>query len=312
MKKMLPIILLISVVLVSGCVDLGGIFKGQFGQGNVTELSPDIVVIQNENTYPTPPIQAGGEFTYTFEVYNQNNVRFVDKHNVTLIDAGLCKRTSGSDTVDGKLVPQQTNYTEWQFEAPSNPQIGNIPAKCPVKYKVVYVYSAVTQTDLGVISGTRLTQLQKAGEAPSFSQTQVIGDGPIKVTFEYGAPMPARTDSVLPVFITVEDKGSGSVEGAQGDIPEGKITVKIPVDLSINDITSGEACGGYFKVSGHDLINNKIPMIKKKSPQIRCSFTVPGEDKVPDEKTYYISSELGYIYRLDKSFDVQIQPTLTQ
>jgi hypothetical protein len=312
----LGILCLFVVVLASACVEIPG-----FGQGNVktTELPPDIMVVQNTNTIPTPPVNTGDQLTVSFEIKNQDDTNEISSANIQLFDYGLCSpqeslfTPEGWDQITGtysysfnSFAPGQTEFIEWTFKAPTNDQTGSLGTTCPIRFKTSYNFSAVSQINVEVITSDRLKDLQRSGETPTFTPDQTIGRGPIKISFDFGAALPIRASSILPVFITVEDKG----EGLLGDIPSRKLMFSVPDTFNVS------SCDKFEQVS---LVNktrtytNKqsIPMIKKKSPQLRCSFTVPNDAQVVVEKTYYLSANMSYTYSLTNEVDVEIKPTLT-
>jgi hypothetical protein len=199
MRKL--IFLVLGLVFISGCssINIPGLSRGQTGE--VTEFPPDIITISNENVIPNP-VSAEDVFTVSFEVKNIDDINEINNVKVELFDWGLCNPNIGSDwTVDqgmyirdlGTLSPQQTEFIEWQFSAPSNDQIANLPAECPIRYKVVYDFVANTQTNMLVISSDRLAQLQRAGQNPTFTSSETIGRGPVKINIEFGTTLPIRT-----------------------------------------------------------------------------------------------------------------------
>lgn len=308
------VLALFLVLLISGCAGMPDIFGLGGGGSNVnkTELSPDLVIIQNINVIPNPPIYAGDTFTVSFEVKNQDDLNGVNDVKYSLFDSGLCNWDSGDNTSGsvsgGKLVPLQTELYQWTFKAPDNNLIAHLPAKCPIRFKVNYTYESNSSVDVDIISTERLKQLQRAGNTPSFTPSNVVGRGPIKIYFTFGSEMPVRSGNTLSVFINVVDKGSG----LYGTIPSGDLSITFPLDLT--DPNCGEKfnCG-----SGRSAVckNNKpspigdIPIIKKSSPQLRC--IVNASSTVTDEKTEYIIASLNYNYDVEGETSVGVKPTMT-
>ncbi len=217
------------------------------------------------------------------------------------IDTSASTTTSSSTTKTGAKTyfPLQTELKEWDFTAPKNSEIGNMPRTCGIKYKITYDFTAKTQTDVSVISAAKMSEMQRAGQEPSANPTQSVGVGPIKVFFDFGVKQPIKSGDVMPVFITVEDRGSG----IYSKVLAGKLKIKMPANFEkiVCDKFSGS--GGEFKNTAD------IPMIKKKSPQLRCSFKMPS---VTDIKTFYITAELPYEYKLDDEIKVSVNPTLVR
>ncbi len=205
------------------------------------------------------------------------------------------KNFNNNDNAAGDTyMPLQTELKEWSFTAPSNEQIGNMPANCPIRYKISYHFTAKTQADVTVISPEKLREQQRSGEEESIVSTQNKGIGPLKIDISFGAKQPIKSGDILPVFIRVEDKGTG----IYGKIPAGKLKLYVPE--------------GFERVScskfDNDYKNNiDISMIKRRSPQIRCSFKAPAVDNI---RTYYFKAELEYRYEKDYKIDVDIKPVL--
>ena len=311
MKKLIP--LLILVVLTAGCIDLPDFLQSGMDT-QTTELPPDIMVIQNSNVIPRPPVNAQDQFTVSFEIQNQDDLREVEDVMVQLYDYGLCNPLSGTPdwivtqgiytSTFADFAPDQTEFVEWTFQAPSSDQMGYLETTCPVRYKVSYEFTAASQIDTQVISSDRLKQLQRTGQTPNFTAKQVVGRGPVKIYFSYGASLPIRTssdiDSILPIFITVQDKGSGILS----DLEEGKLKFYVPDDFTV------KTCGKFDCDNGVCTNNAIIPIIKKKSPQLRCSFVMPTNDTVSIERTYYISGNMTYTYDLTGEHEIKIKPIL--
>jgi hypothetical protein len=313
---------LFLILLVSGCTGMPDIFKGLIPSGdnvNKTELSPDLVVIQNLNVIPTPPINAGDEFSVSFEIKNQDEVNEIKNVKYTLFDYGLCKPPdSGTEGTINNFAPLQTEFKEWTFTSPSNDEIAYLPNKCPIRFKVNYTFNATSQIDVDIISKSRLTQLQRAGTPPSFTPSLSIGRGPVKIYLSFGASLPARDNSSLPIFISVEDKGSGLFKEitnyTQSEVKS--LTLKVPDDFNISSCDKFDPRGTVSEGGvTYKLYRNKdvIPIIKKKSPQLRCSFTTPNSTAINDlEKTYFITASLEYDYDITGETTVSIKPTSAQ
>ena len=295
---------LFLILLVSGCSGMPDIFSGLLPGGdskvNKSEASPDLISIQNLRSIPTPPINSGDSFSVTFELVNQDEIKEVPI-TYELFDYGLCTPPTSDTNITTPLSisPLGTEWKEWTFTAPSNSLIAGLTTKCPIRFKVSYDWNATSQIDADVISVDRYNEMQRTGQIPSYTPSLSVGRGPIKVYFSFGASLPIRTGSTLPIFILVEDKGTGLL----GNIPDGKLTLKFG---GLSDVD----CGSRFTSCGAGSCTNNgtIPMIRKKSPQLRCTAKAP---TVTIEKTYYITASLDYSYDLIGEVSVEVKPILT-
>ncbi len=327
MKNVLIILALVSVVFVSGCIDQGDLFSGLVGPSGVdTEtLSTDILSVKNVNIIPTPPITSGSSFTLTFEVENVDDINTVKDVEITKVDSGLCEFDRSNDEYKGDdavtLVPQQVQYVEWIFNAPSQEKTGNLPVACPIKYKVAYDFEANSQVDFSVMSKEKLETLQRAGESPSFKSSQVVGRGPVKVFFDFGAAQPVKESTPFQMYLTIKDQGTGLIEG--GDIGSGDLILIVPKHMAAEktqDLVPGTTliCYDQFKLKGLTDDDNavfenteEIPIVKRKSPKIVCEFKSPSQGRMDsDERTYYFTAKLGYRYFIDRENEISVKPTL--
>ncbi len=265
--------------------------------------------VQQAETAPCNPLiesQVNSQNKYIFDVYGDyDGVCCVCDISSQPIDTSVSS-SAASTTADSKKFPSffplQTELIELSLKAPSNSGMGNMPRDCGIKYKINYDFTSRTQTDVSVISESKMTEMQRAGQAPSANPTQSVGVGPIKVFFDFGVKQPLKSKDVLPIFITVEDRGAG----VYGSVPARKLEITIPPGF---DFAAPDSCGKFAK-SGNKLTNKEaIPMIKKKSPQLRCSFKTPS---VTDIKTFFFNAKLDYTYKFDNEIKVSINPTLVK
>jgi len=303
---------LILVLLVSGCTLPGGWNPFQSGGTQVKELPPDVISINNVTVLPSTSVRAKDEFSLYFELFNQEEFDYTNV-SYNLYDTGLCEVLAGgqpaissastSGNLAPELAPKETRQIEWAFQAPDADKIAHIKVTCPIRFRFDFSYNAKSQIDVLVISSEHFSELQKAGKATTFSPTVNVGRGPIKTYFDFGTTLPVKNNASLPVYIRVEDKGTGMLQEIAND--SFTITFK---DFNLADVDCP-----YFncnKTSGVCKNNASIPIISKKSLDIRCSgIKTPANIGVGiPEKTYFISSFLDYDYYVAGEVDVQVNP----
>lgn len=302
MKK---IILLLSVLIISGCVGMPDFFSGLTGtqKTKVKEQPLDVITVQNINTLPKPPINAGDQFSISFDVTNLEEERDIKSVAYKLLDTGLCNRISGDPkeknfTLSSPFVPKQDEFVEWTFSTPSAADLAYINSKCPVRFKVNYSFDAISEIEADIISEGKYNQLQQSGGFQTFVPTLNMGRGPLRILMEFGASLPVKTGVTLPLYVTVEDKGTG----LYATIPRGDLTIKVPEDF----VLETPSCGERFECSGKECYNNEtIMMIERKSPTFRYSFKTP--NTVTIEKVYNIEAFLNYTYDITNQVDVDIK-----
>lgn len=200
--------------------------------------------------------------------------------------------TSRCGSLVKTFFPQQVEFVEWSLKAPNNEQIANMRATCPVSFKVNYKFTAKSQVDINVISEDKLRDLQRAGQSAAVTPVQTIGIGPIKIYFEFSQAQPFKTGSTILMLISVQDKGSGLLEGNK-----------------INEIKLESSNPNEMPIQGKCSPVKDINMVRKKSQQIRCTMKMPSAADVPQSKTYYITASIDYSYALDSKTEVPITPT---
>ena len=308
MKKTISILIL--VLFISGCTTLSDLFRPK---QETKEMPEDVITVENVNVLPIPPIIAGDQFSVSFQLTNVEEKQEIPT-SYQLLDDGLCSLVSGqADSEDlGLLVPGQVEFREWTFRTPQSSEIAYLKAVCPVRFKVNYTFFSESEIEVNVISRERYMQLQQSGTFETFTPTLTVGRGPIKIYMEFGATLPLRSGSILPVYMTVEDRGSGLFE----EVSEGKLFLQVPNDVNNNGFTIYD-CGAmefyqgsetFVDYDNYDFYRNRvaIPLIAKKTYKIKCSLNVP---EVDTEQTYFLNAYFqSYEYDIIKQVDVEIQP----
>jgi len=308
MKKLF--LTLILVLLVSGCTNLP--FDIPFfssGNTQVKQLPPDVISINNITVLPSTSVRAKDEFSIYFELFNQEEFDYTNV-SYNLYDTGLCTPKGGYPDIlantDGllqRLAPKEIRQIEWTFQAPDADKIAHIKVTCPIRFKFDFSYNAKSQIDVLVISSEHFSELQKAGKATTFSPTVNVGRGPIKTYFDFGTTLPVKNNANLPVYIRVEDKGTGILQ----EIAKDTFIITFPEEFDFTDVYCPYFdCDKSTKICTNT--NAEIPIISKKSLDIRCSGIKTPPNIGAPEKTYFISSSLDYDYYVAGEVDVQVNP----
>jgi len=270
MKKMT--FLLALIIISSGCIQNG------------VELPQDILKIETLGVIPETPV-ANSTFTVTFLITNLDEIKEIENVKLTVYDSGMCESITWGDSFT-KIYPMSTEEIELAFKAPTNQELGNMPGRCSIKYKLAYDFNAETLTEVVVINENKLEELQKAGETVSVSPKTIMGKGPIKIRTEIKEKQPILMDTTVPIVFNIENKGTGTFEVKSID---GKKEL---------NISSGLIDPPVCQEKTVSLINGKIL-------PIACQLTTP---RVVDMKTFYIKTSLPYRYSVQGEVDVDIKP----
>lgn len=331
------VFLLSSVIFISGCVE-GGSFQSIFasltGEGETVVAPKDVLLIENIQVIPNPPITANSTFALTFQVINigetQEGAKEAKDVHVIAYDWGRCwPADDNGDTLPESTIeiygigedPQSDKSTtiypgggaeliEWKFKAPDNDDLGRMEGKCPIRFKVVYKFDAHTTSDISVINRDRLVEASRAGETISVAPVQTQSRGPIKISVDFETSQPIDENLIIPAIIKVRDEGSGMYE----KVPIDKLEIHFPRDfkvISCHPSTWMEWSGSSS--TGYTVINSvgEIPLIKGESPPIRCDLMIDQDvANIKDIKTYSVRAYIkDYEYPLYEEKDVNIKPT---
>jgi len=304
-----PALLIILVVLAAGCI----------GQSTPTTQieSADLVIAANQPTVPAAPT-AGSDFTARFTVSNQHKDRVATGVGVWIFDTGKCKLVRIGDKPVTEFqsyydqnriwpglafaaspyrtdfAPGQTEVVRMTLTAPSTTEMANLPATCPIRYKVDYSFTARTEMGIEVISTNRLQEVEvQTGARPTAERTLFIGGGPIRVQLDPTSALPVETGRKISFTVTIKNDG----EGEFSKVDEGKLKMKVPAGMTVPTDLNGKPCGDFFTLSGDSWVNaRKIDVVQKVSNPVTCTFTAPGSDKVPIQQQLTFSAELPYDY----------------
>ena len=307
LKHLIPLLALILIVSVSGCIEGMDLF--QMGMsGPVAEAQADIIITKSVQVLPSSPIIAGNDFTVSFDIKNQDTVQEIKDINIKLYDWGLCKpvieqflpddwssTSSYYSYVFDELVPHQEERIELTFDAPENSEIGSLEADCPIKWETSYKFSANSQDDFNVISEDRQRELQRAGQSWSgINQPQYVGIGPLKTYFDFKTPMPVKSDGLIQFSVKVTDKGNGIYP----EVEEGSMFIKVPkawIDLS--DPNWGDACGRKYTPSG-SILGPTGGFIGLEGETTNCDTNGPISDKkqiIQENDGYKVDLDLATV-----------------
>lgn len=304
---------LIIILLIAGCSNLPFEIPFLSSSGpQVKELPPDVISINNITVLPSTSVRARDPFSVYFEVLNQEDTNEVPV-SYNLYDTGLCTFKGGEPNVSnvgdyysyGNFSPQETKLIEWTFQAPSADYIAHLSVTCPIRFKFNYTYTASSQIDVLVADSNYLSELQRAGKATEFSSTINVGRGPIKIYFDFGTSLPVKNNSYLPVYVKVEDKGTGILK----QIDSGTFKIQFPKDFIVED---GDDNCPYFHCDSSTRLcesNSDIIMVDRKSLEIRCSgIKTPNDISPAPEKTYFINASIDYAYYAAGEVDIEVKP----
>ena len=342
MKEMLIILLVATgLVFVSGCtipgldVDipfLPDIFPGT----QMKEERHDIVAIEALRAIPSTIVRSGQTIRLQSLIkdlqkpeYEPVNVRVNLYNDCGLFDTRLELCSGGlkkGDTwCEFKMYPQSTNIVEWVMKAKDV----NVETPCDVGVMVEYYYKTPTTSSATFVNKQELERLVSSGKGVKEIGKAVIGEGPIKTYIEVKPqPIVVGPDEEGSAVLTfwAENKGGGLIDSIPyengnlefGNVPEMNslgFDVKKKVYITINGdnikTVSGksiEECVKEKMKSNGDKYS--FYLIGRKTPRYSCSITAKDATRIKQEKTYQITSEIGYWYKFTREIKLTVRPKI--
>lgn len=283
------------VVLLMGCVQFSN-FNTLLGGAAQEESKPeDVLLIKDLLVIPKSPVTAGSEFTLTYQVNSVLTApgsKEIDGATAEAYDSGRCKASEAKKSL-GKLFPGSTEIVSWKFTTPSNSDLGGLEAACNVRFKISYKYDALSVIDATIVSKEKYEKSQRAGETLSVIPKIQKGAGPVKINIGYDrTAQPFIAGSNVPVSIVIQDLGKGLLNGVEKD----------KIKVSFEDGTKIDCDYPTSKIGSKEM----IPLIKKVSPPIKCSFKAPDTQ---DTRSLFLRVEIPqYDYELHDSARIDVKP----
>lgn len=319
MKKVIVLVLLFSLVLsVSGCVE-GGSLGDLMGVGaEETEQPNDVLSIKNPIVDPST-VNADNPFEFSFELKNLFDAESAKNVEVKLYNTGMCDLKDDSPARPIKKEEEQDIYEgasrvmEWNLEAPSNEQLGNMVGSCPLKYYVEYEFNAYSRSDLYVVGEDASSSSEVSKVSPTTSKAR----GPLKIDVEFSGKQPFDNGNTIPFQIRLRNAGKGKLESLK---PEHVDITLVSSDGEEQELGGdnylNEGDGGWETGCMHPVEKRSktLPFIDGKTPPISCRLYKDdgyGEYFEPPLSSFQIEVDIkGYVYTLYGEKTVTVEPTL--
>ncbi len=273
--------ILFPIILLCGCINLGGFFAASVST-NTVHKSSDLLVIKNIKVVPQK-VYAGTKFTLYFTVKHIGDPRTSDAviYSLRAYDFGICKPITQTDMGTQEIQPGEEKEYSISLQAPSNSEMADLEAHCPIRIRLTYEnVKARTQVEAYVMSEERMKTLQRNGKFQNYVPTQKVGIGPVKIYFEFLQNQPFIAGENVVFFVYAKNEGDGDVEN-------GKILVNVRV------------AGGY------SICSAELSFIGDETNKVKCTW-VPSING--DEKMLYLIAEATYDYSFEKTEDVTVYP----
>ncbi|MCD6477262.1 MAG: hypothetical protein J7K26_03870 [Candidatus Aenigmarchaeota archaeon] len=277
--------LLLSIVVISGCISIPGIGKASIGEQGIFNIqNPDISIDIKPST---TEVKSGRQISLKFHLTSNQN----DLFNILLNVYDQCIFTGDNLYSIDSLKHGRSKSWIWRWKAGST----EFPMNCKIKYRVSYISNFTLFHDIISMKESEYYSRQERGTLNEIKLLSNSTTNPLDIKIRFSEQQPFIEGEEYNMYIDYSYSGNGYIEKLEN------VTIKIP-DF-INDIK----CSGYdYDKETHTLkLNRDLNFYNKKGPQTTCTFTTQLSDPLEIQK---ITLTANYIYKFDNSLLINVKP----
>jgi hypothetical protein len=250
------VLLLIPLLLVSGCISLDGIFGSDVLNIQQTVLQSgksDILLVRDAFIIPTPPLLPDQSVPLSFTLENQDTVKTAENVVIDLFNAPTfrdsvgnslcnqvkCKPNLCSTTNACSLLAGEQKQINIDMTSPKESEIAGIKTDTSFDYKINYDSDGSLIYTIPAVNYDEVVKLQRANKKQTLQIAKSYGPGPMQIDVELlGAQyILAGQDAIL--LFKLHNDGSGTVKDSKIGCNQDnfKTVVSSPI--------TGMAVGGY-------------------------------------------------------------------
>ncbi|MCX6815563.1 MAG: hypothetical protein NT120_01795 [Candidatus Aenigmarchaeota archaeon] len=240
MKK-IAYLMVLALVLVSGCVIPGDIFGSNVlnvQQNTVQNGEKDVVVLTKAETIPTSTVLPDQDVALYFIVQNKDTMKtarkvFIDLFNPSIfkcVDKSTlvstfheqCESTDTRYTKAGEedLLPGEQAQVKFNLRSPSQTEIGGIKQTTDLNYEISYDFLSSLSYVVPVVDMQEVINRQQSNEKTTVQISKSYSSGPLQVDVEMlGAPYILNNNNAVLLF-TIKNVGSGTPKGSNITTPQ--------------------------------------------------------------------------------------------
>jgi|GEM_PF-6614926 len=226
MNKFLPLIFIIALVAVSGCVEVPNIFEQKVTTPGSKAENSDISV----RVQLTPQeVLSERSAVLEFEVQNlRNDINLTD---VTINFYDLCDMENETPTMFHYdfIRPNMTKYNKIDLRVPKVV----FDHECKIKYRVEYNASTYLMQDIAVLTEGEYAAREIAGTLGEIQTSTKTVNSPISISFTLSESQPIRETKEgekVHAYFKFIDAGNGIID----KLETGSVGLKIPENLQGN------------------------------------------------------------------------------
>lgn len=274
------VLLLITIVLVSGCIEFPE--SQQATLGFVERIDNPDVYLSSKST-PTE-VKGGRNVTLTFNITSKQGF---DIENVSLNAYDQCILTGENEWSKDKLRVNRTELWNWKW---SSPKV-DFEKDCEIKLRTEYNSQYNLTQDIIVLTESEYYTREQTGNLSDLQPSSSSGLSPLKISLTFSDSQPFLDKEKITMFIDYENKGDGFIE-------IDSIAITVPNNLQ-------GTCNDYKKHDGTFILNRNLTFFDNKASRSTCIFTT-NATQIIDRQILSISAH--YKYMFDNSMIIKVKP----
>ena len=284
MKKYLPL-LLVFILLISGCIDFPGFQQASFdspgtSKTDSTDLILDIQAVPSE-------VKAGKQISLVFDIQAKENIL----KNLNLNSYDQCIFTGESEYEILELKEQREKIWTWKWIAGES----KFEQECNIRFRTEYESEFVKTQDMSVVTESEYYARQERGTLGDITTSISSTTNPLEISVAFSEEQPFIEDDEYHMYINYYYSGDGYLE----NLKVGDVVIKLPDFISEIDCNSYDIDGNILT------LNRELNFIDKKAPQTTCTFKANIEQPI---EIAPITITASYKYKFDNSLIIKIIP----
>ncbi len=289
MKKFIPILTLVLIVIVSGCTN------------NTPTVSSTEGVIINEFSADDTVLDSGDTTTVYLEVENVGGVEATDVKAYLFgvddwnVQPSAMQSLGNLRAPDIRTnVPGEIKMSVWTLTAPAIPQ--GVKQSFPITVRVLYGYKTTASGQMQLYSEYEWKRLAAKGQISSSNIIPVENsNGPIHVSIQGPDKYEVRGNDEIPIVVTFTNEGSG--DPVKQDWDDGKLDGQISI-LGPAEIE----CEGQ---SGKNIALTDLELRRGKPRRMSCVLKVTdiGDNPI---STVTINFDFDYKYCVSRLVTISV------
>jgi len=225
-------LLVLSVVFVSGCIDLGGIFGSNVinvQQTTIPNSERDPLIIKSATTLPTGLVLPDQDVKLITILQNKDNLKIAHNVFVDLFNPSIfkCIYPDGSFaggrpcvTEDIKfsranwnnLLPGEESQVIFNLKSPSENEIAGIKQTTTLDYKASYDFESSLSYVVPVVDVQEIISRQQANEKTTVQISKSHSTGPVQIDAELQGAQYILDGQKAVMLFKIKNVGSGTLK----------------------------------------------------------------------------------------------------